>query len=38
MKNKNERGFFDEQFRLEKLTCQNDPLVRILLNCSQLIS
>ena len=30
MKNKNERGFFDEQFRLEKLTLQNDPLVKLL--------
>ena len=30
MKNKNERGFFDEQFRLEKLTSQNDPLVKLL--------
>lgn len=30
MKNKNERGFFDEQFRLEKLTNQNDPLVKLL--------
>ena len=30
MKNKNERGFFDEQFRLEKLTAQNDPLVNLL--------
>jgi IS5 family transposase len=30
MRNKNERGFFDEQFRLEKLTEQNDPLVRLL--------
>jgi len=30
MKNKNERGFFDEQFRLEKLTQQNDPLVKLL--------
>ncbi len=30
MKNKNERGFFEEQFRLEKLTHQNDPLVKLL--------
>ena len=30
MKNKNERGFFDEQFRLKKLTSQNDPLVKLL--------
>ena len=30
MKNKNERGFFDEQFRLEKLSKQNDPLVKLL--------
>ena len=30
MKNKNERGFFDEQFRLEKLTVQKDPLVKLL--------
>ena len=30
MRNKNERGFFDEQFRLEKLTDQNDPLVKLL--------
>jgi transposase, IS5 family len=30
MGNKNERGFFDEQFRLEKLTSQNDPLVKLL--------
>ena len=30
MKNKNEPGFFDEQFRLEKLTAQNDPLVKLL--------
>lgn len=30
MKNKNERGFFDEQLRLEKLTQQNDPLVKLL--------
>jgi len=29
MKNKNERGFFDEQFRLDKLTQQNDPLVKL---------
>ncbi len=29
MRNKNERGFFDEQFRLEKLTSQNDPLVKL---------
>jgi IS5 family transposase len=27
MKNKNDRGFFDEQFRLEKISKQNDPLV-----------
>lgn len=30
MGNKNERGFFDEQFRLEKLTDQKDPLVKLL--------
>jgi IS5 family transposase len=30
MKNKNARGFFDEQFRLDKLTSQNDPLVKLL--------
>lgn len=30
MKNKNAVGFFDEQFRLEKLTSQNDPLVKLL--------
>lgn len=30
MGNKNERGFFDEQFRLEKLTEQKDPLVKLL--------
>lgn len=30
MSNKNERGFFDEQFRLEKLTAQKDPLVKLL--------
>jgi transposase, IS5 family len=30
MKNKSARGFFDEQFRLEKLTSQNDPLVKLL--------
>lgn len=30
MKNKNEAGFFDEQFRLDKLTAQNDPLVKLL--------
>ena len=30
MSNKNERGFFDEQFRLEKLTLQQDPLVKLL--------
>lgn len=30
MQNKNERGFFDEQFRLQKLTRQNDPLVKLL--------
>lgn len=30
MKNKNERGLFDEQFRLDKLTLQNDPLVKLL--------
>jgi IS5 family transposase len=30
MRNKNERGFFDEQFRLEKLTDQKDPLVKLL--------
>lgn len=30
MKNKNARGFFDEQFRLEKLTQQKDPLVKLL--------
>jgi len=30
MKNKNNRGFFDEQFRLEKLSKQNDPLVKLL--------
>lgn len=30
MKSKNERGFFDEQFRLEKLTAQKDPLVKLL--------
>jgi IS5 family transposase len=29
MRNKNGRGFFDEQFRLEKLTSQNDPLVKL---------
>ncbi len=29
MKNKNERGFFDEQFRLEDLSKQNDPLVKL---------
>lgn len=29
MSNKNERGFFDEQFRLEKLTVQKDPLVKL---------
>jgi IS5 family transposase len=29
MKNKNAAGFFDEQFRLEKLTGQNDPLVKL---------
>ena len=29
MRNKNVRGFFDEQFRLEKLTSQNDPLVKL---------
>ena len=27
MKNKNDKGFFDEDFRLEKLSKQNDPLV-----------
>ena len=30
MKNKNERGFFDEQFRLDQLTAQHDPLVKLL--------
>ena len=30
MKNKKARGIFDEQFRLEKLTNQNDPLVKLL--------
>ena len=30
MSNKNERGFFDEHYRLEKLTTQNDPLVKLL--------
>ena len=30
MKNKNNRGFFDEQFRLEKLSKQNDPLLKLL--------
>lgn len=30
MKNKNASGLFDEQFRLEKLTNQNDPLVKLL--------
>lgn len=29
MKNKNARGFFDEQFRLDQLTNQNDPLVKL---------
>ena len=29
MGNKNDRGFFDEQFRLEKLTDQRDPLVKL---------
>jgi IS5 family transposase len=29
MRNKNDRGFFDEQFRLEKLTDQKDPLVKL---------
>ena len=29
MKNNNARGFFDEQFRLEKLTGQGDPLVKL---------
>ena len=28
MNNKNERGFFDEQFRLEKLASKEDPLVK----------
>jgi hypothetical protein len=27
MKNKNPRGFFDETFRLEKLSIQGDPLL-----------
>jgi len=27
LKNKDERGFFDEQFRLEKISKQNGPLV-----------
>jgi|WetSurMetagenome_2_1015567.scaffolds.fasta_scaffold179132_1 transposase, IS5 family len=27
MKNNNDRGFFDERFRLEKISRQNDPLV-----------
>ena len=27
MKNVNDRGFFDEQFRLEKISRQNDPLI-----------
>ena len=30
MKNKNEPGFFDEEFRLKKLTQQKDPLVKLL--------
>ena len=30
MKNTNARGFFDEQNRLDKLTYQNDPLVKLL--------
>lgn len=30
MGNKNDRGFFDEQFRLEKLSEQKDPLVKLL--------
>jgi len=29
MKNKNERGIFDEQFRLDKLSQQKDPLVKL---------
>ena len=29
MKNKNPRGFFDETFRLEKLSKQGDPLVML---------
>ena len=29
MKNKNELGFFDEQFRLDDLSKQNDPLVKL---------
>ena len=30
MKNKNDLGFFDEQNRLDSLTMQNDPLVKLL--------
>lgn len=30
MKNKNDLGFFDEQNRLDALTIQNDPLVKLL--------
>ena len=29
MKNKNERGFFDEQFRLERLASKEDPLTKL---------
>ena len=29
MKNRNERGFFDEQFRLDDLSKQSDPLVKL---------
>ena len=29
MKNKNPRGFFDETFRLEKISKQGDPLVML---------
>jgi len=29
MKNKNERGFFDEQFRIERLASKEDPLTKL---------
>lgn len=29
MSNKNDRGFFDEQFRIERLASKIDPLVKL---------